>query len=137
MKLPSRLLSGAPLVGFMTAFDNAFGRADTPWPYPVVVPSAVGSALLPFHCPYCRTVCDELVDPAKRDHYYDKLRKFCWCPCPDCRGRFFVDRKGMPLAEPLPAGAKVAPSRVEVEGKAVEVEAKQEESGRFDMLGAE
>lgn len=131
--LPSRLLSGTPLVGFMTAFDDAFGRADTPWPYPVVVPSAVGSALLPFRCPYCETVCDELVDPKRREHYYDRLRKFSWCPCPDCRGRFFVDRRGEPLAAPLPAGASVAPSRVECSENA---KATEESTGRFDMLGA-
>jgi hypothetical protein len=135
------------LVGFAQIFDSTYGDANTPWPYLVVTPSAVGSAILPFHCPHCGTVCDELVDPNKREHYYDKLRKFSWCPCPDCRGRFFVDRKGTPLATALPAGATVAPSKVERKGggangidvvTSVDVKSPAPvlATGRFTMLGA-
>lgn len=144
-KRPSRLLSGTPLLGFAQAFDSVHGDENTPWPYKVVIPSAVGSALLPFNCPYCNTVCNELVDPSKRTHYYDKLRKFSWCPCPDCRKRFFVDRKGMPLVKALPAGATVAPSKVE-EGEGtlnkpsdvIDVKAllATDESQGLDMLGS-
>lgn len=136
--LPSRLLPGVPLIGFYTAFDESKGASGTPWPYPIVTPSAVGPALLPFHCPHCGAVCDELVDPKTRMFYFDKNRKFSWCPKADCRGRFFVDRTGMPLAEPLPAGASAAPSMVErfVEGEKKPTKSMMASSGRFDMLGA-
>jgi hypothetical protein len=132
-RLPSRLISGPILVGFWGAFDNAHGRSDSPWPYPVVTPSAIGPALLPFECPYCGTVCSELVDPKTRGHYFDKLRKFSWCPCPDCHGRFFVDRKGQPLGAALPAGAISAPALVERAGGVRDGAAA---ATRFDMLGA-
>lgn len=139
MKRPSRLLSGTPLLGFATAFDAASGDETTPWPYPVVTPSAVGPVILPFHCPHCGTVCSELVDPNTREHYYDKLRKFSWCPCVDCRKRFFVDRKGTPLTSLLSAGAAVAPSKVERGGgdgiDALKSWAQETDRG-LDMLGA-
>ena len=109
--LPSRLIKGRPLIGFMTAFDSSSGADNTPWPYKVVIPSAVGSALLPFPCPHCSRVADELVDPNKREDYFDKLRKFSWCP--GCQKRFFVDRKGTPLTSKLDAGAKSAPAMIE------------------------
>lgn len=134
-RLPSRLLPGTPLLGFAEMFDDARGSSETPWPYPVVVPSAVGPALLPFRCPHCAAVCAALVDPVTRGHYYDRLRRFSWCPA--CRGRFFVDRKGLPLAEALPAGATHAPSRVE---RAEEVASaggflEGVEVGGLDLLG--
>ena len=124
--LPSRFLKGPVLLGFAEMFDRTRGDEETPWPYPVVVPSAVGPVILPFSCPHCGTTCSELVDPKTRENYYDKERKFSWCPCPDCRKRFFVDRKGEPLAEVLPAGATVAPSKVEG----------REKVRSLDMLGA-
>jgi transposase-like protein len=91
-------------------FDDVSGSSETPWPYPVVIPSAVGSAILPFACPHCKASCDALVNPRRQLDYHDKLRKFCWCP--SCKGRFFVDRVGEPLKETLPAGAAIAPSTV-------------------------
>ena len=101
------------MIGFMQAFEDAHGDENTPLPYPVVVPSAVGSALLPFRCPHCGEVCTEVVDPNKRAGYFDREGKFSWCPCSDCRWRFFVDRSVAPLTEPLPAVAIVAPSACE------------------------
>jgi hypothetical protein len=115
--LPSRLLKGPVLIGFATAFDSASGDSETEYPYPIVTPSAVGPILLPFCCPHCGADCGALVDPERRLNYYDKLRKFSWCPSAACRKRFFVDRGGMPLPRDLYAGSKVAPSKVARDGK--------------------
>lgn len=108
-----RRLAGVPLLGFADAFEDVRGSAETPTPYPIVIPARVGPVLLPFSCPHCAADCSALVDPDKRLHYYDAERKFSWCPEPACRKRFFVDRQGMPLQEDLPAGATVAPSVIE------------------------
>ena len=140
--LPSRLLKGPALLGFALNFDSVHGDETTPFPYLVVIPSAVGPALLPFRCPHCQAVCSELVHPDKRLEYYDKLRKFSWCP--KCRKRFFVDRKGKQLGAALPAGADVAPSEVEAGDKSLTVSdvkllpgpISEAEACGFDMLGA-
>lgn len=144
--LPTKLLRGEVLLGFQALFDDAHGRGDTPWPYPIVTPSTIGPALLPFACPHCGEVRPEIVDPARYKEYRDAARKFSWCPA--CRCRYYVDRRGMSLAVSLSAGATSAPARVdrlgtapgEQHGQVVEPVAEQavEQAveGRFDLVGA-
>lgn len=141
--LPSRLLKGPVLIGFMSAFDSANGDADTEYPYPVVTPSALGPILLPFRCPHCGADCTALVDPERRLNYYDKLRKFSWCPSATCRKRFFVNRAGMPLSCDLYTGSTLAPCKVERDGKEEIIPGEVRglltdgsESGALEMLGA-
>lgn len=112
----TRLL-GAPLAGFHGIFEENFGDPETPTPYPRVTPSRVGSALLSFKCPACRTIIHEFSDHEEREHYKDPQQGFFFCPCPDCRSRFYLNEEGMPLPAALPAGANVAPCRVERGGK--------------------
>jgi hypothetical protein len=109
-----RLIPGAVLVGFAELFDRAYGDPRTPRPYPRVTPSRLGGTLLPFPCPHCRAVRDVVVDPRRRDFYHDAARDFSWCPA--CRGRYVIDRKGMPLARALEPGARAAPARIERDG---------------------
>lgn len=106
-------LHGVPLAGFHGIFEENFGDPMTPTPYPRVTPSRMGTALLPFRCPVCRTIIHEFSDKEMREHYRDPQRGFFFCPCPDCRSRFYLDEEGMALPKALPAGASVAPCRVE------------------------
>lgn len=138
----TNLIPGPHLLGFMTAFDESRGSPNTPWPYPIVIPSAVGSVLLPFPCPHCKKTCADHVHPTRRWHHFDKERKFCWCPA--CRGRFFVDRRGQLLVEPLAAGSLVAPARVEYISEAKDVSEEEvkkvlvaaAEDPKFGMIGS-
>ena len=126
-----RLIPGAVLVGFAELFDQAYGDPRTPRPYPRVTPSKLGATLLPFPCPHCAAVRDVVVDPRRPGFYDDPARAFSWCPA--CRGRFVLDRKGMPLAEALPPGARAAPARVERAG-VVSVVGELDPSG-LELLG--
>ena len=109
------LINGPVLLGFADVFDASFGDPKTPRPYPRVTPSHVGGVLLPFPCPHCGAVRGEPVHKKKSEGYRDRERGFSWCPA--CRGRYVMNRDGLPLVDDLPAGAPAAPARVERNGK--------------------
>lgn len=125
------LIPGPVLIGFSELFDRAHGDPKTERPYPKVTPSRMGSVLLPFACPHCGEVRSEVVDPRRREHYYDRDRDFGWCPA--CRKRYVIDFKGTPLVASISAGAVAAPALVERNGttKALDVP-----DDGIDALGA-
>lgn len=115
----STRIGGTRLAGFHGLFEEDFGDPATPTPYPRVTPSRVGDALLPFRCPACRTIVREFSDARDRECFHDPQRGFYFCPCPDCRSRFYFNEDGIPLPSALPAGATVAPCKVDRGGKAI------------------
>jgi len=102
-------IPGPPLLGFADAFDEAYGRSDTPKPYPKVTPSKVGNTLLPFPCPHCDVVCPVMITQ-RRAAYCDAKREHCWCP--NCRKRYILDVTGQSLSVLLPPDATFAPACV-------------------------
>ena len=112
----TQLLPGRPLLGFYGLFEEDYGDEATAREAIVVTPSKVGSALLPFRCPKCQEVPQELACPVTREHYRDP-RPGGGHHCPRCGCRFQIDLRGTPLTSTLPAGAKVGPSLVERAGK--------------------
>lgn len=135
MILRRRLLPGPVLIGFAELFDGAYGNPSTPrdkrGAYPVITPSRVGYALLPFACPYCGEARCEVVDPKRRMNYYDETRGFSWCPA--CQGRFILNPAGRPLEAELPAGADYAPALIERDGKTAMLE--RPEPDALELLG--
>ena len=99
------------LLGFHGLFAEDYGDPATAKPYPCVTPSRVGPVLLPFPCPHCGSVRDEMVDAALRMHYLHPRDGYYFCP--SCNKRYELDLAGMPLATALEPGATFAPARVE------------------------
>ena len=81
-----------------------------------ITPSRVGNALLPFRCPRCKEIPQDLACPVAREHYKDPRPGGAY-HCPRCGCRFRINLQGTPLDSTLPAGAEVGPSRVERAGK--------------------
>lgn len=106
------LIQGRPLVGFYGIFEENFGK-PTNGPMPTVTPSFVGNSLLPFRCPSCQRVCQELACTVTREHYADprpgRDNHFCHA----CGCRFRIDLRGVKLPCALAPGADVAPSMVD------------------------
>lgn len=125
------LIPGPILVGFSELFDQAHGDPKTPLPLPKVIPSRIGSVLLPFSCPHCSAVRSAVIDPKTRLGYHDKERGFSWCPA--CQKRYVICPEGTPLTSALPKGATHAPALVERGGK-TEVVGLLAEDG-LDVLG--
>jgi len=126
------LLRGPVLVGFNELFDAAHGDPSTPAPYVKVKPARVGDTLLPFACPHCEAVRPEMVSPKTSIGYWDRLRRFSWCP--RCRKRYILDGRGAPLATKLEIGATSAPAIVECGGKTSIVGGKKTVDG-LKLLG--
>jgi hypothetical protein len=119
-------------VGFNELFDRSFGRHDCQRPYPRIIPSRIGSVLLPFACPYCNEVRSQVVDAKTRLGWHDSERDFSWCP--SCKGRYVIDPKGTPLVKALPPGATSAPALVKRAGKTEVL--KEISANGLDSLGA-
>lgn len=111
-----RQIAGPELCGFWGMFESSYGDPATEEGMPTVTPSFVGNSLLPFRCPSCAEVPQDLACPKTREKYRDTRpgRSNHWCPL--CGARFRLDERGTPLATALPAGAVVGPSRVERSG---------------------
>lgn len=123
-------IAGATLCGFFGLFEIDYGDPHTLEPYATITPSRVGTALLPFRCPSCREVPQALACPKSRECFYDRRRGRGnhWCPLCGCR--FFLDLRGTALPSALPAGADVAPSRVNRAGTVL-----WQDMGRLTLLG--
>ena len=126
------LIPGPVLLGFADLFDEAWGKPGA-GPIPVVTPTAIGGALLPFACPHCGAARKAAVDPRLREGYRDPWRCFSWCPA--CRGRYRLNTDGGPLPAPMLPGAKAAPAQVAV-GRASYVTCDLPRAGDLDLLGA-
>ena len=108
-------LPGPAVCGLHGMFEENFGDPATSIPYCRVTPSRIGSSLLPFHCPRCKTAID-FSDAAKRECYHDTRdldrgakRDNYWCP--NCGLRFLLNLKGRTFDGDLDDG--VASSVVE------------------------
>jgi hypothetical protein len=94
-------LPGPSVCGLYGFFESDYGCPDTPAPYARVTPSKVASALLPFHCPKCKSTID-FSNPVRREHYHDtrvvdgKQNNNHWCPA--CGNRFVINNVGQPLS---------------------------------------
>src|SRR5882724_9650177 len=110
-------IAGPMLCGFCDLFESYWGNLNTPVPYCTVTPTFVGNSMLPFRCPSCKEVPQELACPETRERYHDKRegRDNYWCPL--CGYRFEINLKGVSLSSDLKAGAMVGPSTVTCDGQ--------------------
>ena len=92
------LLPGPVLLGFADLFDAAYGRPCAASEIPLVTPTAIGGALLPFSCPHCGAVRPQMATAQGRAEHSDPQRGFYFCPA--CEGRYRL-APGAPPAAPI------------------------------------
>lgn len=107
------LLPGPVLLGFADLFDAAYGRPCAASEIPLVTPTAIGGALLPWPCPHCGAVRPQMATAQGRAEHSDPQRGFYFCPA--CEGRYRL-APGAPPPVAIAAGAHAAPCRVELGG---------------------
>lgn len=100
-------LDGPSVCGFWGMFESDFGDPQTESPYCRITPSRVGSALMPFHCPRCKSVVD-FTDPQRREDYHDTRKTLDNYWCPRCGYRFRLNLVGKPFKDRLSGGVASA-----------------------------
>ena len=113
----SKLISGPSLCCFFGTFESDFGNETTDALHITITPSFIGNSLLPFRCPHCAGVPQALACPKTRKKYKDTRPGRSNYFCPLCGCRFKLNLQGTPLPSDIKAGAKVAPSKIEQEGR--------------------
>lgn len=113
------LIQGPSLCCFWGLFEQDFGDPTTESPMRTITPSFVGNSMLPFRCPRCKDVCQDLACPLLRDHYHDQREGRDNHFCPRCGCRFKISMSGMPLPCAIQTGADVGPSKVEYNNEVI------------------
>lgn len=104
-------LPGRPVSGFHEAFEAGYGDPRSPTPYPIVTPSRIAGAMLPFPCPRCGGVVD-FSDGTARERYRDGRPGRGNHFCPHCGARFYLALDGTDVPNVLGADG-TAPALVE------------------------